>query len=479
VIKTAAGVALAGGLAGCTGDDGDGGDGGGGGGGGDGDGDGDGGGNGGGDGGGNGGGDDGLSEGERPVSHLGHITYAWPEQIEKFGELYDFDIERTIVSYQGIQQNLFSGGNESFDVAGFEGIIARPALVFNDFSEGVPTDELDTYSEWSDDTVASIFTRPTERLDYLGAQAELMEETFWADPDGKTELNLVPTNYNFDSVGYNPKHIEAGSVDSWSPMFDDEYQGQVALGVVPVISVAETIMHLMDKGVLDEDVDSVNNPSQDQIDAAVDFLIEEKGAGQFRALWGQVGRSAELMSSEEAIIGNIWQPAVFGVRGNGTPCTYATMKGDIQGFALTTGGFIPTNPGSTSRNNYDEAVAWTHFHHGAWYPGFVQERTGYSVPHYPNTDLVRSGSDETGEGMGPEFYDWAYEGERTYEAVDEPFLFQPSEYDWSMEEGDPSSDGQQRDGGSVETRTDRVGTWYTWPDEGDYLSDRWTEFTGG
>ena len=425
-----------------------------------------------------GGGGDGGEE-RKDVSHLGHITYAWPKQVEKFQGLHDFKVDRTIVSYADIQQKLFSGGNESFDVAGFEGIIARPALVFNDFSVSVSPDDLDTYTEWSDENIADIFTNPTERLDYMGAQAELLEETIWADPNSKSELNMIPTNYNFDSVGYNPKHVEPGSVKTWSPMFDEKYKGQVALGVVPVISVAETIMHLMDKGVIEEDVDSVNNPSKEQIDEAVDFLISQKDAGQFRALWGATGRSAELMASEEAVIGNIWQPAVFSVRGDGTPCQYATLDGGIQGFALTTGGFIPTKPGASNRGTVDEAVDWAHFHHGAWYAKFVQQQTGYSVPHYKNTDLVRDGEDDTGSGMGPEFYDWAYEGERTYDAVDEPALFQPSKYEWSSEEGEPSSDGSKRDGGSIETRTDRVGTWYTWPDEGDHLSERWTDFTGG
>lgn len=465
-MRTAAGLAAGTALAGCSGDGGDGSDGGDGGSGGDG-------------GDGSSGSGSGGGGGADSISHLGHITYAWPEQVEKFESLNDFEIDRTIVSYAAIQQRLFSGGNETFDVAGFEGIIGRPALVFNDFSVGVSPDDLDTYTDWSEDTISEVFTNPTERLDYLGDQAALLEQMLWSDPEERSTLNMIPTNYNFDSVGYNPKFVEPGSVTSWSPLFDEQYQGEVTLGTVPVISVAETILHLMDRGMMDEDIDSVNNPSQEQIDAAVDFLISQKDAGQFRALWSTTGQSAELMASEEAVIGNIWQPAVFSVRENGTPCRYATLGEGIQGFALTTGGFIPTKPGAQNNGTVDQAKTWSEFHHGAWYADFVQKRTGYSVPHYPNTDLVRDGEDETGSGMGPEFYDWAYEGERTYDAVDEPALFQPSNYDWDDEEGSPSSDGQQRDGGSIETRTDNVGTWYTWPDEGSYLSEQWTNFTGG
>jgi|GEM_PF-1390910 len=422
----------------------------------------------------------GLEEGDRPVAHLGHITYAYPEQEKKFESIYDINVKRTIVSYAGIQQKLFSGGNKTFDVAGFEGIIARPALVFNDFSEGVPTSRLDEslgVTPWSEENIADIFTKPTERLSHIGKQAELLANSLWADPSKRENLKLIPTNYNMDSVGYNPKFIEPGSVSTWGEMFKPEYNGKVALGVVPVISVAEAIMYLMDKGTIDKNVDTVNNPTKDQIDTAVDYLIKQKQNGQFRALWGQTGRSAELMASEEAVIGNIWQPAVFSVRSKGTPCSYATMSKGIQGFALTTGGFIPTKPGSKSHGNYDEALAWTHMHHGAWYADFVQKRTGYSVPTYPNKDLIRDGSDETGQGMGPEFYDWAYEGKATYDAVDNPSMFQPDKYDWSMEEGEPDSNGQKRDGGSIGTRTDRVGTWYTWPDEGTHLQKRWKEFT--
>jgi hypothetical protein len=421
----------------------------------------------------------GGDEGADSISLLGHITYNWPAQLDKFEEVADFSVDETIVSYAGIQQNLFANGNEEFDAAGFEGIIGRPALVFNDLGVSTPTSELDTYTEWSEENIADIFTRPTERLGYLGAQAELLEETIWDDPEEKTELKMIPTNYNFDSVGYNPKFIEPGSVSSWSPMFNEEYEGQVALGSVPVISVAETVMHLMDVGVLDQNVDRVNNPTEDQINQAVDFLLNQKDAGQFRSLWSATGESAELMSSEEAVVGNIWEPAMFSVRGDGTPCRYAKMEGDPQGFALTTGGYIPTKPGAQDNETVGQVRDWAHFHHGAWYADFVAKKTGYNVPHYPNTDLLRDGEDETGQGMGPEFYDWAYNGAATYDAVDEPALFQPQSYDWSTEEGESSSDGQQRDVGDIDSVTDSVGTWYTFPDAGNHLNERWTEFVAG
>ncbi|MFT4949140.1 MAG: putative spermidine/putrescine transport system substrate-binding protein, partial [Natronomonas sp.] len=100
-----------------------------------------------------------------------------------------------------------------------------------------------------------------------------------------------------------------------------------------------------------------------------------------------------------------------------------------------------------------------------------------SVPHYPDTDLVRNGSDETGGGMGPEYYDWAYEGTATYDPVDEPALFDPLEYDWDSEEGSESPDGGTRDSGPIEERIDRIGFFQIWPDNADYMTERWRDFT--
>jgi hypothetical protein len=92
---------------------------------------------------------------------------------------------------------------------------------------------------------------------------------------------------------------------------------------------------------------------------------------------------------------------------------------------------------------------------------------GYLVPHYP-ADLVR-------EVMGPEFYDWGYEGQATYEAAEDP-LFLPDEYDWSMEEGEPHEDGAVQDRGSVEQLINTTGAEQRFPDNNDYLNQAWNEW---
>ena len=455
------------GVAGCSsdggGDGGGDGDGGGGDGGGDGDGDG---GN-----GGDGGGGGGMEDGERPVQWIGPAYSNYEEQVNKYTEVTGIELAATRNALSDVQQKVLSGGSETFDAVSLDTSTAGAVTIDNDASRAVPTENLD---RWDESKISDLFTNPSERISQLGAQTDTMEAQLWED-DARTQLKFPPTVYNFDAIGYNPKQIEPGSISEWSSLFDDQYSGEVLFDAIPAIGIPETLMHLLDNDMVDGDVGSLNDPSQDQMDAAIDYLIEQKNSGQFRSTWTAYGTSVNLMTSEDAIIGDIWQPATLSVRRNGTPCTYATMSEGIQGYRFWWAGIMPTKPGASQRNNVDEVAELIDAHYGAWFPGFIQE-FGYSVPQYPNESLVREGSDETGQGMGPEYYDWAYRGSRTYDAVEDPYLFDPASYEWAMEEGDPSSDGQQRDSGPIEDRIDRISFFQIWPSNADYMLDRWSEF---
>ncbi|WP_372910888.1 extracellular solute-binding protein [Salinigranum sp.] len=458
------------GLAGCTGGGNDGGNGGGGGGNGGNGGGGDGGN--GGDGGGGGGGGD-ASSGSRPIKWMGPAWAVRDGQGDKFTEMTGNEIQITNADIPTTQQKLLSGDREGFDAFSLDTSGAGALTQDNDASLTVPVDALD---KWDESKITELFTNPGERVGYLGAQTDTLLNELWANED-KTELLFPPHVYNFDAIGLNPKLVDVDAVTKWSALFDDQYAGKVAMGATSAISIPEALMHLLDNGMIDADVGDLNDPTEDQLDAAVDFLIKEKEAGQFRSTWVAYGNSVNLMSSEEAVLGDIWQPACLDVRRAGTPCTYATMSEGVQGYRYWYGGIAPTNPGASSRDNVDEVHTLINdVHFGAWFPGFIQG-WGYSVPHYPNTELVRDGSDESGQGMGPEYYDWAYEGTATYQSVAEPGLFDPQTYEWSMEEGDPASDGKVRDSGPIEERIDRLGFFQIWPSNADYMLSRWQEFT--
>jgi len=392
-------------------------------------------------------------------------------QAEKVAEVTDYDAEIANENNPTVQQEMLSGGNETYDAVSHDTVLGPAFTVDNDLTESIPTEDID---RWDEDSISDAFTDPENTFSHLGAQTEKISEFLWEDPNQQEELRHPPHAYNYNGVGYNPKMVD-GNPSEYSALFQDKYQGEVAMGAAPSITAQETLAHLWDRDMIDADIGDLNNPTEDQIDTLIDFLVEQKNSGQFRSTWVSYGTSVNLLAGEEAVIGDLWQPAVLDVRRSGTPCRYATMEQDGQGYQWWWGGIIPTKPGASNNDNMDAVTELLNMHYGAWYISFVQ-RWGYPTPNYPNKELVRDGSDETGEGMGPEYYDWAYEGKATYDPVDEPALFIPEEYDWSMEEGSPSNDGQVRDQGPISERIDRTGIFQIWPDNSEYLLDRWQEF---
>jgi len=412
--------------------------------------------------------------GARPVKWIGPAWSARDPQLEKYTEVTGNEIESTIASIPSTQQKILSGGASNFDAVSLE-TSGIGALQKNGAVDPIPKSDLDG---WNKDDIAPLFTNPGERVGYLDAQVDTMNDYLWEDSETREKLSFPPHVANFDSVGYNPKYVDSsGETTTWSAIFDDKYNGKVAMDSISSIAIPETLMHLADNDMVDVSTSELNNPTKKQIDAAVDFLIKQKNQGQFRALWSAYGRSVNLMSSEEAIIGDIWQPACFDIRRTGTPCTYGTMPSSgPQGYRYWWGGITPVKPGASQRNNLSEVSSLLQdVHWSAWFPRFIHN-WGYTTPNYVNTDLVRKGEDETGRGMGAEYYDWAYRGKKTYEQIDKPNLFSPADYDWSWDEQTPAKNGMERDCGPVDDRIDRIGFFQIWPDNASYMLDSWKDF---
>ena len=460
-----AGMTGAAGLAGCTG----GGDGGGGDGGGDGS-----------DGGGGsttttagGDGGDGMGSGERPVKWIGPPSLTGQSQSDTYTDVTGLELETTQATLTGVVQQVLTGGNETHDAMANSAHVGSAVTLANPTTVPIPTSDFDY---WQEGKIADIFLEPSEALPAMGEQANVLSNHIYTDADAKDELLMPPQVFNLDALSINPAEVSRDT-NTWSALFDDQFAGNTIFCDISFIGGLEAMMHAKDTGIIDIELANLNNPSEDQIDQLLDFLVAEKEAGQFRTTWQAFGNSINLFASGEAVVGDLWQPAVYGVRREGTPCIYTTHgTNTVQGEMFWYGGITPLSPGVENRDNYDEVISLIQdVHWSAWYPRYLGP-IGYQAPNYVDTDLVRDGSDATGEGMGPEFYDWAYMGEATYEPVENPDLFDPGAYDWSMEEGSPNSDGQVRDGGHIEDRFERTTSMWIFPDNGPYLQEAWSRF---
>lgn len=332
----------------------------------------------------------------------------------------------TAATFPDAQTKILSGSKD-FDV--WEVIAERlPAVVMTKKVAPVPTKSL---ANWKD--IAPIFSKPNPALP---AKAQITAQ-IWADA-AQTQLYMVPTVFNFDSIGYNPSVLSAEEANTWTAIFDKKWKGRSGLNTDPLIAIGQAILAMNSLGL--SKVSNPGNPSKAEIDEAIKFLISKKKEGQFRALWGDFGELVNLMASGEMVVCDAWQPAVMAVKAQGRPCKYAAPKEGYRAWAI--GVSVLANSA-----NKEAATAYADY----WLsgpPAVAVTEQGYYSPG----GNVRN-------YMSAEKYAFWYEGKPWVGAAER-----------GIKEGD------LRDGGSLATRASKIAYWHQWPDAYDYLIQKWNEF---
>ncbi|SFH75086.1 ABC transporter substrate-binding protein [Albimonas pacifica] len=303
-----------------------------------------------------------------------------------------------------------------------------PAMTITNTIAPIATSDL---SNWGD--IRPIFTEVTGGME---PKAHIAGQ-IWAD-EAKTRLWMVPTVFNFDSIGYRPDLVEAEEANTWTCLFDDKFKGKSGLNVDPLIAFGQAILAMNSLGLLE--VPNPGNPSVEEIDEAAAFLISKKKGGQFRALWGDFGELVNLLASGEMVVADAWQPAVMAVKAQGIQCAYAIPKEGYRGWAIGIS-MIDGTPNAEAVKAY--ADYWL-----SGPPAITVSEQGYYSP----TTKIK-------EVMDPAKYAFWYEG-------------QP----WTGAPERGISEGDLRDGGSLEERSSHVAYWHQWPDEYDHLMMKWDEF---
>lgn len=303
-----------------------------------------------------------------------------------------------------------------------------PAMTITNTIKPIPTADL---SNWAN--IRDIFTTPD---DSMAPQAQIAGQ-IWAD-DAKTELWMVPTVFNFDSIGYRPDLVSAEEANTWTALFDEKFKGKTGLNVDPLIAFGQAILAMNELGLLE--VSNPGNPDIAAIDEASKFLISKKRDGQFRALWGDFGELVNLLASGEMILADAWQPAVMAVKAQGVQCSYAVPKEGYRAWSIGISQ-IASSPNEAAVKAY--ADYWL-----SGPPAIIVSEQGYYSP----TTNIR-------DVMPAEKYAFWYEG-------------QP----WQGAPERGIQEGEVRDGGSLEERASKISYWHQWPDEYDHLIMKWDEF---
>lgn len=332
----------------------------------------------------------------------------------------------TAATFPDAQTRILSG---SSDYDCWETIGERlPSIVMTDNAAPIETSRL---ANWAN--IRETFTTADPKWE---PRAQIVGQ-IWAD-EGQTALMMVPTVYNYDSIGYRPDLVSAEEANTWTSIFDEKFRGKSGINTDPLIACGQAIMAMNTWGM--SEVANPGNPTQAEIDEAIAFLISKKKEGQFRALWGDFGELVNLMASGEMIVCDAWQPAVMAVKAQGIQCAYAIPSEGYRAWAIGVS-MLKGTP------NEDAVIAYADY----WLSGppaiTVSEQGYYS----PTTNIQ--------DVMPAEKYAFWYEGQ--------PWVGAP---DRGIQEGD------LRDGGSLAERASHVAYWHQWPDEYDHLIMKWDEF---
>ncbi len=273
----------------------------------------------------------------------------------------------------------------------------------------------------------------------------------WVDENGKPTdgpsryISALPTIHNADSLGYNPDDT-GRPIDSWAELFSDDFAGAVALLNVPQIGAMDAAMGVEALGLIE--FGDKGDMTKEEIDFLVNFLIEKKQAGHFRAFWETFGQSVNLMVSGEVVLQSMWSPAVTAVNAEGVPCIYASPKEGMRGWHG-----CKAISAKAEGAALDRAYEYLNWWLDGWAGAFVARQGYYMSAFEPVKDHISQAE-----------WDYWYEGKPAAEELPDPF-------------GAPLvAAGTIRDGGSYEARFKNIAVWNSIMSENDYLVKRWTEF---
>ena len=251
-----------------------------------------------------------------------------------------------------VNQLLAGGGLTNFNIVNIVGGMQEP-LVQNDLIRKLDTSRM---PNWSANSYISDYLSPgTPGFDFIGYDGEVYG---------------VPTVLQGDSFAYLPE--ETGELDSYAALFDPKFRGYVALEDNYTTAGQKTALFLNASG--QANISDPADMTPEEVKTVIDFMIDQKRAGQFRVIWSSFEQAVNLLTSKEVYVMDCWEPMVFVARDQGTNAVYAAPK---EGYLLwAMAAYIVNNP-QMSEEDLDATYQLLDFMLGGWYGAKITLMRGY------------------------------------------------------------------------------------------------------
>ena len=245
-----------------------------------------------------------------------------------------------------------SGGQGTYDVINIVGGMQKP-LVENDLVEKI---DMSKMPNWAKDTYID---------EFLGKGKPGFQFIGFND-----EVYGVPTVLQGDSFAYLPE--KTGKLDSYAALFDPQWKGYVALEDNYTTAGQKTALYLKKAGLA-----QIGNPddmTKEEFKTVIDFLIDQKGKGQFRVIWNSFEQAVNLIVNKEVYVIDCWEPMVFVAKSKGIDAVYADPK---EGYLLwAMAAYLVKNPNRTTEQTA-AAYQLLDFMLGGWYGATITNLRGY------------------------------------------------------------------------------------------------------
>jgi spermidine/putrescine-binding protein len=247
---------------------------------------------------------------------------------------------------------LQGGGTGKYHVLDCVGGMQKP-LVQNDLIKPLDTAQLPNWGK--NEYIEKYFPAGQAGFDFIGYEDEVYG---------------YPTVLQGDSFAYLPD--ETGPLDSYGALFDPQFRGYVALEDNFTTAGQKAALYLKSSG--QAEIEDPANMTPDEIKTVVDFLIEQKKSGQFRALWSSFDQAVSLLTDKEVKVLDCWEPIAITAQQNGVKAVYAEPA---EGWLLWA--YVaylvnnPDNEGNTEKAAYD----LMDFMGSGWYGATITLKQGY------------------------------------------------------------------------------------------------------
>lgn len=320
----------------------------------------------------------------------------------------------------------------------------------SDAIQPIDTSRLSYWDEVNDLTRTGKIT-PTAKIGAGDAPHKIIN----VGDDGKLgrkytgKISFLPYVHNVDSFGYDssalPHDLKSQS-ESWGWLLDSRFSGKVAIVNDPTIGLFDLALAAQAKGYITfADIGAI---TRQELDKLFTLLIELKQLQHFSGFWTSVPESVRFMRTNRVEIESMFSPAVSQLNGDNIPVRFAAPKEGYRGWHG-----VMCLSSSTQGRVKDAAYEYMNWWLSGW-PGAFIARQGYYISNPLRSKPYLSDAE----------WQYWYEGLPAQEALKGP-------------DGKVSvSIGQQRSGGSYESRFSNVAVWNTVMPTYEYSLQKWYEF---